>query len=191
MPNRPPAVVFAALLGAAACAGNARHLTPLDIAARAGDVARIRALAAAGADLNAPDAGGTRWTPLLHAVHRNQRQAVRVLIEAGADVNRASPSGLSPLEMAAGNGQVDIVRQLLAAGANAREPGVFTAAVSGGALSDIDRPLDGTCNPEIVRLLLERAPDLRLPRTARGHLAYLFARVNQCAAVLDMARFGS
>jgi hypothetical protein len=93
--------------------------------------------------------------------------------------------------MAAGNGQADIVRRLLAAGADPREPGVFTAAVSGGALSDIDRPLDGTCNPEIVRALLQRAPDLRLPRNARGHLSYLFARLNQCEAVLSMARFGS
>lgn len=180
-----------ALFGTAGCAGQARHLSPLDVAARTGDAARVRALAAAGADLNAADRGGTRWTPLLHAIHKGQRSAVRALLDAGADVNRASPSGLSPLEMAAGNGQVDIVRQLLAAGANPREPGVFTAAVSGGALSDINRPLDGTCNPEIVSLLLQRAPDLRLPRTARGHLSYLFARVNQCEAVLDMARFGS
>ncbi len=191
MPNRLFTFALAALAGAAACAGPARHLTPLDIAARTGDVARIRLLAAAGADLNAPDRGGTRWTPLLHAVHKGQRNAVRALLDAGADVARASPSGLSPLEMAVGTGQLDIVRQLLAAGADPREPGVFTAAVSGGALSDIGRPLDGTCNPEIVRLLLERAPDLRLPRNARGRISYFFARLNQCEAVLDMARFGS
>lgn len=191
MLSRSIAAALAPLLVATACTGNAGHLTPLDVAARTGDPARIRTLAASGADLNAVDRGGTRWTPLLHAIHKGQRGSVSALIQAGADVNRTSPSGLSPLEMAAGNGQADIVRRLLAAGADPREPGVFTAAVSGGALSDIDRPLDGTCNPEIVRALLQRAPDLRLPRNARGHLSYLFARLNQCEAVLSMARFGS
>jgi ankyrin repeat protein len=191
MLSRSIAAAIASLLCASACTGNAPHVTPLDIAARTGNVARIRALVAAGADPNAPGRGGTRWTPLLHAIHKGQRASVTALIEAGADVNRASPSGLSPLEMAAGNGQADIVRRLLAAGADPREPGVFTAAVSGGAMSDIDRPLDGTCNPEIVRSLLERAPDLRLPRNARGHLSYLFARLNQCEDVLSIARFGS
>jgi len=175
----------------AACATNASSVTLLDRAARNGDVAKIRALAAAGADINATDVGGTRWTPLLHAIHKGQRGSVDALIALGADVNRRSPSGLSPLEMAAGNGQSPIVKRLLAAGADPREPGVFTAAVSGGALSDIDRPLDGTCNPEIVRSLLERAPDLRLPRNARGHMSYWFARLNQCDAVLSMARFAS
>ena len=183
-------VVTVALL-AAACANNATSVTSLERAARTGDIATIRALAAAGADVNAPNPRGTRWTPLLHAIHKDQRRSVDTLIALGADVNRASPSGLSPLEMAAGNGQSPIVKRLLAAGADPRAPGVFTAAVSGGALSDIDRPLDGTCNPEIVRSLLERAPDLRLPRSARGHMSYWFARLNQCEAVLSMARFAS
>ena len=189
MPTRTTVVTV--LLLAAACAGNASSVTPLDRAARTGDVAAIRTLAAAGADVNAANPGATRWTPLLHAIHKGQRDSVDALISLGADVNRASPSGLSPLEMAAGNGQAQIVKQLLAAGADPRKPGVFTAAVSGGALSDIDRPLDGTCNPEIVRSLLERAPDLRLPRSARGHMSYWFARLNQCDAVLSMARFAS
>jgi ankyrin repeat protein len=190
MPTRPVALTLVLLLSAA-CSTNAPYITPLDTAARAGDLAAIRRLVAAGADVNAADRGGTRWTPLLHAIHHGRRAAANALIEAGADVNRTSPSGLSPLEMAAGNGQLAIVRRLIAAGADPREPGVFVAAVSGGALTGIERPLDGTCNPEIVNALLERAPDLRLPQNAHGHLALLFARLNQCEAVLKVARFAS
>jgi ankyrin repeat protein len=190
MPSRPIAAAAVILL-TAACAPSAPSVTPLDQAARTGDAARIRALAAAGADVNAFSIGGTRWTPLLHAIHKGQRASVDALITLGADVNRASPAGLSPLELAAGHGQAPIVKRLLGAGADPREPGVFTAAVSGGALSDIDRPLDGTCNPAVVRALLDRAPDLRLPRNASGHMAYWFARLNQCEAVLRIARFAS
>ena len=43
-------------------------------------------LIATGADVN--ERGGVNdWTPLMHAVHKNQPAAVRVLIEAGADLN--------------------------------------------------------------------------------------------------------
>lgn len=186
----PRPTIAVLILLATACSTNAGHMTPLDTAARTGNISTIRTLAAGGADVNAVNAGGTRWTPLLHAIHENQAAAVDALIAAGADVNRASPGGLSPLEMAAGNSNARIVRRLLDAGADPREPGVFTAAVSGGALSDIDRPLDGTCNAEVVRALLARAPDLRLPRNTRGHLSRFFARLNQCDAVLKVARFG-
>jgi hypothetical protein len=89
--------------------------------------------------------------------------------------------------MAAGNGRTEMVRRLLAAGADPREPGVFTAAVSGGALTDIEQPLLGRCNAQIVRALLERAPDLRLPRNARGELSRMFARLNHCGEVLRLA----
>jgi hypothetical protein len=84
---------------------------------------------------------------------------------------------------------VDIVRRLLEAGADPREPGVIATAVAGGALSDIDRPLLGRCNTEVVQALLARAPDLRLPRNGRGHLSALFARLNHRGDVLRVVQF--
>src|SRR5262245_63428864 len=64
-------------------------------AARTGDVASIRRLAASGIDLNAstvtaprfvfPDIDHTRWTARQHAVQKHQVDAVRVLLESGAD----------------------------------------------------------------------------------------------------------
>ena len=162
-------------------------LTALASAARTGDVDRIRALAAAGQDLNARDPGLNHWTPLLHAIHKGQRRSVDTLIAAGADVNRGDPA---PLVMAAGSGRADIVRRLLQAGADPRQHGeaLFTIAVAGGALTDIEQPLLGRCNTDVVRALLERAPDLRLKPNVRGHLALWFARFHNCEEVLRIAR---
>src|SRR5262245_62608966 len=54
-----------------------RHgLSALDWAARTGQVESIRALIEAGADVNRVDERN-RWTPLLHAVHKRQPEAVR------------------------------------------------------------------------------------------------------------------
>jgi ankyrin repeat protein len=61
-------------------------IPPIAAAARSGDTARIAKLANAGADVN--ERGGVNhWTPLMHAVHKNQAGAVIALIEAGADLN--------------------------------------------------------------------------------------------------------
>lgn len=185
-----PATVLGALLtGMLACTPIDRQITAAAAAAREGDTITIRTLAAAGHDLNAADPGLNHWTPLLHAIHKGRRGSVEALIAAGADVNRKTKGGMSPLEMAAGNGQADVVRRLLAAGADPREPGVFTAAVSGGALTDIEEPLLGRCNTDVVRALLERAPSLQLPRNGPGHLSWLFARLNHCSDVLQVVKF--
>jgi ankyrin repeat protein len=56
------------------------------MAARSGDTVQIAALIKSGAVVD--ERGGiNNWTPLMHAVHKNQPKAVRALIDAGADVN--------------------------------------------------------------------------------------------------------
>ena len=159
--------------------------------ARTGDVLSLRRLLAAGANPNIMDPGGNHWTPLLHAIHKGRRPAIDALLAAGADVHKKS-GHLSPLMMAVGNGQADIVRRLLTAGADPRAdgPGIFPTAVAGGALTDIENPLLGRCNVDVVKALLDRDPSLRLPRNARGHLSLLFARLNNCEEVLRLARLG-
>src|SRR5258708_1824646 len=104
-------------------------VSPIAGAARSGDVARIHELAASGADLNEPS-GVNNGTPLVHAIHKNQPASVEALIEAGADVNRES-GRTTALIMAAGYGYADIVRALLAHGANPRATaGGITALVA-------------------------------------------------------------
>src|SRR5262245_30635880 len=128
---------------------------PLTWAARLGNVEAIRRLAKAGADLDRGD-GGTRWTPIQHALHKRQAKAVAVLLDLGADPNRRAAAGPSPLMMAAGYGDLDSVEALLRAGADASfelEPGInaLWAALGGGALTDItDGPPLGSCFPRVA-----------------------------------------
>lgn len=119
----------------------AHPLTPLITAAREGDVPMIRTLAAKGADPNEP-AGVNDWTPLLHAIHKNQLGSVAALLDAHANPNIASPKGMTPLMMAAGYGQAKIVRLLLARGANPRladHRGQTALDYARHGMNDIDR----------------------------------------------------
>jgi uncharacterized protein len=61
-------------------------ITPLIAAARDGDTKTMAQLIASGADVN--ERGGVNnWTPLMHAVHKNQLAAANALVAAGADLN--------------------------------------------------------------------------------------------------------
>jgi uncharacterized protein len=70
-------------------------LTALMLAARQGALGGIRALAEAGADLNAGDADGT--TALVIAVINAHYDAAALLIEKGADLNIGDAAGMTPL----------------------------------------------------------------------------------------------
>jgi ankyrin repeat protein len=156
---------------------------PLSVAARRGDLGAIRRLLASGADPNEISPGGNRWPPLLHAVHKHRIDAARVLLDSGADPNSAAPNGWTALMMAASDQDPGMARLLLERGADARRVGPFgitalSEAVTGGALSDIDRPLLGGCHPDTVRALLDRAPELALPPGAAGLEAAFWIRLH-------------
>jgi ankyrin repeat protein len=51
------------------------------------------------------------------ATHRGHLVAARVLLEGGADPGRADSDGTTPLMVAAGNGQLEVLRLLLERGA--------------------------------------------------------------------------
>src|SRR5262245_59145344 len=132
--NRPVALLVAAALCAScgAFSPSADDLRDdphghLVWAARTGDVAAIRTLAASGIDLNAvpvaprafvfPDLDPMRWTALQHAVQKHQVDAVRVLPEWGAEPD-ARQNGYPPLLIAAFDKDPTIWRLLLDAGAD-------------------------------------------------------------------------
>lgn len=99
-------------------------LQELLVAASSGDVARIEALLAAGADHAAADEAGE--TALMHAAHNGHVAAVAALIAAGADVNAKSPQGWTALAKAAYNGDtergyVEVLEVLHEAGASLDE----------------------------------------------------------------------
>jgi ankyrin repeat protein len=169
----------------AACSLLACHagvLSPLSAAARAGDSSVMGALLDRGADPNAAGRDGTRWPPLMHAVHTRQFEAARLLLDRGADPN-VSSNGYTALMIAADDGDARLLALLLDYGADAYAQGpggmtALTAIVAGGAITDIDRPLGGDGYPAALAVLLASAPDLQLPSNAAGRDARLWARVH-------------
>ena len=162
--------IAAAFLFTACHVASDAQFTGMANAARAGNVATIRQLAAQGADPNAI-AGQNAWTPLLHAIHTHQNASVAALLASGADVNRAGGDGFTPLMMAAGYGYDDTVQLLLKHGAN---PALQSAdgetaldwALAGTA--DIDRFTFFTCQDSTARLLRGAAPSVApKPRSRR------------------------
>jgi ankyrin repeat protein len=151
--SRPVVVLLAAVL-CASCgvlAPSAEDLRNdphghLVWAARTGDVAAIRSLAASGTDLNAstvtarkfvlPDLDHRVWTPLQHAVGKHQVDAVRVLLELGAQPDaRPAGSAITPLFIAAGDQDQTIAQLLLHAGADVNlSRKALTAPEPGGPL---------------------------------------------------------
>ena len=166
---------------------------PVIAAARSGDTQTLNTLPAGGADLNRRW-GVNNWTPLMHAIHKNQKASVEVLIDAGADMNARCGDGVTALMMAAGYGYADIVKVLLDHGADihAETSGgdnALTMAV--GGVPDIDKFTVGKCQTATVAALLKKAPDLKMKDSAYGRAARLAARAAGCTDVLSLIAHGA
>ena len=118
------AAVIEILLQAGADPNRAQSsgLTPLMMAARTGNLAVVRMLLAKGANVNAQTANSGA-TALMWAVAAPHPEVVKVLIETGADVHVSSHKGFTPLLFAARNGDIEMARALLAAGARVNDKG--------------------------------------------------------------------
>ncbi len=141
--------------------------SPLLSAVLAGDAARVSELLAAGAAIDTRDRSSD--TPLHHAATNGLTDMVALLIQAGADVNAVNWDDETPLLAVTADGEArhDVIRQLLAAGAN-----VDTADSSGvtplmWAVTNKD--------PVAVVLLLEAGADLSC-RDAEGDDIWDYAR---------------
>ncbi|MDT7542213.1 MAG: uncharacterized protein QOE33_2117 [Acidobacteriota bacterium] len=156
---------------------DAAGYTPLAYAALAGDATAIKSLLDAKADPNARDCNTQGWTPLIHAIHRNQNDVARLLVERGADVNERVGScgeakvetGMTPLMFAAMYDNTETVKFLVEHGADARamdgDNNALSYALAGGSLgrlADIDRAATHPCPVETAKLLLQAAPDVSL-----------------------------
>jgi ankyrin repeat protein len=114
--------------------------------------------------------------PLMHAIHKNQKGAAAALLAGGADPNQRANGGSTALIMAAGYGNVEMVRLLLRNGADPRMvdwngDSALTVAVSGAP--DIDNFTLGACQSETVKALLDAAPDLKVSANLWGRMARL------------------
>ncbi|HYO69076.1 MAG TPA: ankyrin repeat domain-containing protein [Archangium sp.] len=75
------------------------------------------------------------------AARQGNTEMVRLLLERGADVNHRGKDGPTPFQLAARHGHLDVMRQLITAGADEDD---------GEALEGATRD----CRPEAVKLLL-------------------------------------
>lgn len=92
-------------------------ITALHMASQAGYAQVVAALIAAGADRNAPTTTGA--TPLMLAARSGSTETVTKLIETGADVNAKEKGfGQTALMVAAGLDRADVVKLLIARGAD-------------------------------------------------------------------------
>jgi hypothetical protein len=96
-------------------AHNTQGLTPLIVAASAGQTEAVRALLAQGASVDAVSADGR--TALIAAVQSGKIETVRALIAAGANLDRASRGTGTALNVAENTGKPQIAALLLTAGA--------------------------------------------------------------------------
>lgn len=132
-------------------------------AARAGDVATVRALAASGADLDSttrtastfvfPDLDHLSWTALQHAVQKGHVEVVRELLEWGASPD-ATASGTvnTPLYIAAFAPDPALARLLVDAGADVSLTRAgFVEDGEGGPLWRVIERVSGQGNTSLSR----------------------------------------
>ncbi|HTW38403.1 MAG TPA: ankyrin repeat domain-containing protein [Steroidobacteraceae bacterium] len=163
------------------------------------DAARVRALLAHHADVNATQPDGS--TALHWAAYRGDARTAAALLAAGAHPNVRMDTGMTPLILACQSGNLQLVKELLDAGADVNETlshgetplmmaartgnvPVLEALLAHGAPIRAREKLRGTtalmwaaanANPQAVRFLIEKGADLaaRSGFTAPGRKPYL------------------
>lgn len=158
--------------------------TPLDVfeASAVGDAERLRAILAAEPAL-ANEFAADGFTPLGLASFFAHPAAARVLLASGTDPSQAARNGtrVAPLHSAVAGGNVEIVQELLAHGADvrARQEGGFTPLHSAA----------GEGREEMVRLLLAHGAD-GAARSDAGKTPADMARDRGHEAIAELLRPG-
>jgi len=125
----------------------------------------VRALLAAGADVNARASDGS--TPMLYAAHFGDADSVRTLLGAKGDPNLANRYGVGPMHEAALRADAAMLRALLDAGAT-----VDPALLQG------ETPLmlaSRTSGLDAVQLLIERGANVNVVEQWQGQTPLMYA----------------
>jgi ankyrin repeat protein len=146
-------------------------------AAMKNDVAAVRTLLAAKAAVNQAQGDGS--TALHWAVYNGSPEMVQMLLAAGASTDATTRLGaLTPVMMAARNGEAAILKLLLDAGGNAHAPNAngttpLMFAAAGGKV-------------DAVRLLVDRGADVDARDTTNGQTALMFAAAQGRSEVIRL-----
>lgn len=168
-------VALFAGIGAAALVRAGAGDSAIATAVKAGDLAGVRKMIAAKADVNAP--GGDGSTALLWAAHGSNVEITRALVAAGAKPDIANRYGVTPLIQASRTGDFAIMKALLEAGASPKlatlegETPLMAASRAG--------TLDG------VSLLLARGADVNSADPFQQQTALMWAAAEGHAEVID------
>ncbi len=111
-----PVLLATYLLAMVAAPASAAQSPALHRAVKAGDLAGLTRMLAAGADVNARDNQGR--TALMYAVDKGYVLLVEPLLAAQADPNVLAPDGATALFIAAVHGHSEIITMLMKAGAD-------------------------------------------------------------------------
>ncbi|CAN0380495.1 unnamed protein product, partial [Ascophyllum nodosum] len=163
-------------------------MTPLQVAAKCGNVSAIDALAAAGADINLRTT--TEDTSALDlAAHAGEVDAMNALIRHGANVRAGNASdftsstGATPLHMAAEHGRLPILNALVEAGAN-----VWRRTQD--HISALDLAV-GVGHVDVLKALIRHGVDVNAS-DAKGHSPlYEAAARNRVAAIRALVEAGA
>ena len=147
---------------------------PLADAAEKADWARVRALVAEKADVNAAQADG--MTALHWACLRDDAAAATALLAAGANAKAENRYGVTPLSLACTNGNEEVVRALLAAGADPN------ATLRGGETALMTAARVGRVGP--VKALLDAGAKVDA-KDRKGQTAMMWAAADGHADVVE------
>ncbi|MCX5924741.1 MAG: ankyrin repeat domain-containing protein [Candidatus Dependentiae bacterium] len=153
----------------------AAKFASLHQAAKAGNVAAVNRMLAAGADVNKADRQGT--TVLMIAAKSNHADVVKALIKAGADVNKQDPKGRTALIIALLINSIDIVEELIKAGADVNKG---SAVVLGTALMIASTE----CSVAIVEMLIKAGAEVDKATQPLGQTALMKAVLWERAEVV-------
>ena len=150
---------------------------PLADAVMNGNIEAVRTLLRQKVDVNAAQGDGT--TALHWAAYREDVEAARLLLAAGANVKAKTRNGsITPLFMAARNGNAAILDLLLKAGAEVNQPDVNgTTALMYAAIAG---------KPDAATVLLDRGANPNAEDITNGQTAMMFAAASGRAAVIKV-----
>jgi ankyrin repeat protein len=154
-----------ALLAATFAAAAASSDLRLVEASKRADEAAVKALVAAGVDVNAQASDGA--TALHWSAEQGALAAVDLLLRKGANVNAATDLGITPLWIAANNSSTAIIARLLEAGA---DPNI-APPTNGTPLMNAAR----RGNADAVKAMLARGADPNVKEDASGQTALMWA----------------